>query len=273
MRRSSFSLALVVLLGVALFGAADFDTPSAAITGGSYTVTAGDTLTNIAARAGVSVSELVSANHLSDPNLILIGQVLAIPGQPAPTTSPRSSGSSSSSVAVGAIRYLPSASLDPTCHAADSAWFTVIAADQSTANLPYLLRHRPQRLALRPCFEAWAAHYGISASLVEGLAWEESGWQNNVVSSANAYGIGQLTPPAIAFIQALIGRPLSVAIPDQNIHMTARFLDFLLGQTNGNVSQAVAAYYQGLASVRAQGMLPETKQYVSDVLYFSSLFR
>jgi soluble lytic murein transglycosylase-like protein len=108
--------------------------------------------------------------------------------------------------------------------------------------------------------------------LIEGLAWEESGWQNNVVSSANAYGIGQLTPPTIAFVQAMIGRPLSVGIPDQNIHMTARFLYYLLGQTNGDVNQTVAGYYQGLTSVRQQGLLPETKLYVADVLYFSGLF-
>lgn len=277
MRRSSLSLALVALLAVAAFGSADFDAPSSTAVGATYTVASGDTLTTIAAKAGVSLSDLVRANHLNDPNLILIGQVLVIPGRPVARTpagarSPRAS-APTSAASAGSVRYLTTASLDPTCHAPDSAWFTAVAASDSTAKVPKRLRQRPQRLALRPCFEAWAFHYGIPASLVEGLAWEESGWQNNVVSSANAYGIGQLTPPAIAFVQAEIGRPLSVAIPDQNIHMTARFLDYLLGQANGDVSQAVAGYYQGLTSVRQQGMLPETKQYVADVLYFSSLFR
>jgi soluble lytic murein transglycosylase-like protein len=269
MRRSSLSLALVALIAFAAFGAADFDTSSSAITAATYVVTAGDTLTSIAGRAGVSVSDLARANHLADPNLILVGQVLAIPGRPV--AAPASA--NAAPPPASEVRRLATASLDPTCHAPETAWFQVVAADQSIANLPRLLRHRPQRMVLRPCFEAWAAHYGIPAPLVEGLAWEESGWQNDVVSSANAYGIGQLTPPTTQFIQDLIGRPLSVAIPDQNIHMTARFLAFLLGQTNGDVNQAVAGYYQGLLSVRQSGMLPETKQYVADVLYFSSLFR
>jgi LysM repeat protein len=267
MRRSSLSLVVVLLVALVVVGGADFDTSSSAITGASYTVAAGDTLTTIADRAGVPLSDLARVNHLSDPNLILIGQILVIPGRVV-TVATRTP-----AAATGGVRHFPNASLDPTCHAPETAWFNAVSAHQSTADLPRLLRHRPLRLALRPCLEAWSAHYGIPASLVEGLVWEESGWQNDVVSSANAYGIGQLTPPAIAFVQALIGRPLSVAIPDQNIHMTARFLAYLLGQTKGDVGQAVAGYYQGLASVRQTGMLPETKQYVADVLYFSSLFQ
>lgn len=45
-----------------------------------YTVKRGDTLSEIARANGVSVSELVKANNLSNPNLILVGQKLAIPG-------------------------------------------------------------------------------------------------------------------------------------------------------------------------------------------------
>jgi LysM repeat protein len=271
MRRSSLALALVALIAVAVFGGADFDTSSSAITGATYVVAAGDTLSSIADRAGVSVSDMARANHLADPNIILIGQVLVIPGtRPA---SPTTASVASAPLATGRVRRLATASFDPTCHAPQAAWYASAASDEPTGQLPALLRRRPLRLALRPCFEAWAAHYRIPASLVEGLTWEESGWQNDVVSVANAYGIGQLTPPTIQFIQALIGRPLNVASPDQNIHMTARFLAYLLDQTKGDVSQAVAAYYQGLASVRQSGPLPETKLYVADVLYFSSRFR
>jgi soluble lytic murein transglycosylase-like protein len=281
MRRSSLSLALVALFAIAVYGGASFDASSSAVTGPNYTVAAGDTLTSIAARAGVSVSVLAAANHISDPNLILIGQLLNIPDSDLATaaassqtaTSGTTSSTTASAAATTQVRYLTTASLNPTCHAPDTAWYDEVAASQSTDSLPRLLRHRPQRLALRPCFEAWAAHYGIPAALVEGLAWEESGWQNNVVSVDNAYGIGQLTPPTVDFIQLLLGRSLSVAIPDQNIHMTARFIAYLLAQTNGDINQAVAAYYQGLASVRAQGPLPETKQYVSDVVYLSHLFQ
>ena len=44
-----------------------------------HVVQAGDTLTHIALRYGVSVADLVSANGLVDPNLICVGQRLLIP--------------------------------------------------------------------------------------------------------------------------------------------------------------------------------------------------
>ena len=46
-----------------------------------YTVKSGDTLGKIAKEHGVSVTDLVESNNISNPNLIHIGQVLVIPGE------------------------------------------------------------------------------------------------------------------------------------------------------------------------------------------------
>lgn len=54
--------------------------------GSSYTVRAGDTLGSIAARYGTSWSALAGANHLADPNTILVGQVLQVDGSTAPVS-------------------------------------------------------------------------------------------------------------------------------------------------------------------------------------------
>ena len=43
----------------------------------TYTVRRGDTLSAIAGRLGVSVSSLVSRNHIRNPNLIFVGQRLS----------------------------------------------------------------------------------------------------------------------------------------------------------------------------------------------------
>ena len=43
----------------------------------AYTVRRGDTLSNIAGRLGVSVGHLVQTNHISNPNLIFVGQRLS----------------------------------------------------------------------------------------------------------------------------------------------------------------------------------------------------
>lgn len=51
-----------------------------------YTVRAGDNLTRVAARLGVSVATLAAANQIADPNRLRAGQVLTLPrvGEPEP---------------------------------------------------------------------------------------------------------------------------------------------------------------------------------------------
>lgn len=49
----------------------------------TYTVQAGDTLTSIAQKYGVTVDAIIQANGLTNPNNVLVGTVLIIP-QPAP---------------------------------------------------------------------------------------------------------------------------------------------------------------------------------------------
>ncbi|MFV1960964.1 MAG: LysM peptidoglycan-binding domain-containing protein [Acidimicrobiia bacterium] len=46
---------------------------------GTYTVKTGDRLGDIAARHGTTISQLSSANNISNPNLIRVGQVLVVP--------------------------------------------------------------------------------------------------------------------------------------------------------------------------------------------------
>ncbi len=57
---------------------------------GVYYVRRGDTLAKIAARYGISVQAIMAANGIRNPNLIYVGQRLAIPGgnTPAPQPTP-----------------------------------------------------------------------------------------------------------------------------------------------------------------------------------------
>ena len=71
-RSGSRSFVHLVAVAVALLVAA-----SAAST---YTLRPGDTLSSVGRRFGVSVAGLVAANHLADPNRVLAGQVLKLPG-------------------------------------------------------------------------------------------------------------------------------------------------------------------------------------------------
>lgn len=52
----------------------------------SHTVEPGDNLQRIANIYGVTVAEIIAANNLTNPNRIIPGQVLVIPGNPPATT-------------------------------------------------------------------------------------------------------------------------------------------------------------------------------------------
>lgn len=148
------------------------------------------------------------------------------------------------------------------------------AVATQTSGLPAKLLAHPERLALRPNFERWAAHYGVPADLLEALAWMESGWQRTVVSSTGAVGIGQLQPATVDHVRLLIGiKTLDPYNADDNIRMSARFLRFLLDRTGADTSTTLAAYYQGLRAVTTGPILTETKQYVAAVLALRPFFR
>ncbi|WP_054662910.1 muramidase family protein [Lacticaseibacillus camelliae] len=53
----------------------------------TYTVKAGDTLSDIASSTGVSQSNLISFNNIQNPNLLIVGQVLKLTGTAASSTS------------------------------------------------------------------------------------------------------------------------------------------------------------------------------------------
>lgn len=56
-------------------------TPGTPVSGDTYTVRSGDTLSEIAAAWGVSVSDLAAYNGISDPNVITVGQVIKNPAK------------------------------------------------------------------------------------------------------------------------------------------------------------------------------------------------
>lgn len=83
-RRAFLFLMVLVLLFVT--------TVPAFAQGQTHTVQAGETLFSIARRYGLTVQQLASANRITNPELIYVGQVLVIPGTGAPPSAPPSGG-------------------------------------------------------------------------------------------------------------------------------------------------------------------------------------
>ena len=117
-----------------------------------------------------------------------------------------------------------------------------------------------------------AAQQGVDGSLAAAIAWQESGFNNAMVSPANARGIMQIIPSTWEYVRTSLARhPLDPASPHDNVRAGSILLADLLRRT-GDESMAAAAYYQGLGSLQSVGMLPSTRQYVANVMALRGRF-
>ena len=118
---------------------------------------------------------------------------------------------------------------------------------------------------IQALLDEWAAHYGVSVHLVRALAWMESGYNNNLVSSVGARGIMQLLPTTFKFAEnVLIGHHLRHDA-DGNVRAGVAYLAHLLHDFHGDEKLALAGWYQGEDAVRKHGVYKVSKTFVKDV--------
>lgn len=218
------------------------------VTSGGYVVQPGDTLSAIAARLGVSVDSLAAANGLNPSGVLVSGTTLHGVGATA-STAPASTSAASASA--------PPAPAEPVSQLASG-----------TGAQPTSDRVSPSQVG------SIAASEGVSPSLLEAVGYQESGFNNGMVSSTGATGVMQIEPATWRYIgQHLAGPPpLSPTSVTDNIRAGALLMHSLLNATGGDPAMAVAGYYQGLDSIRAHGVFPDTQAYVNSVLALRQRF-
>jgi soluble lytic murein transglycosylase-like protein len=141
-------------------------------------------------------------NKIANPNFIVAGQKLRVPG-----------GSND--------RHAPASSLPSTSGA-----------------------------QVEPILENQAAGHGVSTSLVKAVAMQESGWQQDAISSTGAIGVMQVMPGTADYVNdSLGGGNLNVRKTDDNVHLGVMYLDHMLDTMGGNEKKALAAYYTGPGNV------------------------
>jgi LysM repeat protein len=256
-----------------------------------YQVRRGDTLSGIAHDLGVSIHTLATANGIADVDLVWAGAWLKLPsgGSPRAARSPRGTPARTHTVKLGetlsdiAAHYgLATSTLAGANGITDpdlviegqKLKVPAVGTDgRGPSSLPRRLRQNPDRLALMGTFDLWATRYAVPRDLLKAVTWLESGWQNDVVSSTGALGIGQLMPSTVKTVNQLMGTHLNVFVASDNIRMSARYLRFLLDLTGGSAAKTLAGYYQGLASVARNGIYPSTLAYINGVTMLRRRFR
>ena len=121
--------------------------------------------------------------------------------------------------------------------------------------------------SVRSSLDRWAAYYGVDPRLAHALAWMESGYNNAMVSSVGAQGVMQLLPSTWTYVEdVLIGHKVADHGADGNVHVGMAYLSHLLKVFSGNERLALAGWYQGERSVKANGPLKVSKAFAADVL-------
>jgi LysM repeat protein len=272
--------------------------------GGGYTVRPGDTLSGIAVANGVSLSALAAANGLDPAQFLLWGTTIRIPSATASAAAPAQQPSSSAPQPLGGYTVRPGESLSGIAMAAgvqmdQVAWMngldpskplligTVLklptgASQPQGASAPVPAQTVVPQAAPEPTpgrvssaqIAQIAAQHGVPGSLAAAIAWQESGFNNNMVSSANARGVMQIMPGTWEWVNQNLtaGNPLNPNSAIDNVRGGVLYLRQLLQDFGGDQNSAIAAYYQGAGAVRSRGLFPETQQYVANVNALRSRF-
>lgn len=250
--------------------------PSAAEASGAHVVQPGETLSGIAAANGISTSAVAAANGMSPDAHVILGTTITVPSA--------SSASSTSASGMGGYTVQPGDTLSGIAARYGVSTSGLAAINGLEAAAPLLPGTSLTTAGAAPASSSGSAQttsaeishlsaqHGVSGSLATAIAWQESGFNNGVVSGANARGVMQVMPGTWQWIEQNLSGPLDPASPQDNVRAGSLYLAHLLSQTGGDERMAVAAYYQGLASVRENGLFAETQQYVDNVMALRGRF-
>lgn len=264
-----------------------------------YTVEPGDTVWDIAQKFDSTVGEIVEANELpAGGDLIYPGDVLKIPSAhgPGQATRQRTTDVGPASYTAAAQQAGPDErrTVVHTVQPGDTigalavryhAWTAeliqsnggstvlrvgqklevpvVVAAEQRAERANRKPTEAQQRAEVRRMITRTAREHGVDPNLALAVSWQEAGWQQDVVSHADAVGVMQVIPSTGRWVSEITGRDLDLRDLEDNVYAGVVLLKFLTDRTGPR--RTLAGYYQGLASVEKNGMYADTERYIANV--------
>lgn len=250
----------------------------------------GDTLSELARKHGTTVAALRALNDLPGNNLIYEGQVLKVGTVPVVAKAPARKAAPKPVTRRIEVTYVVKPGdgvyrIAERFHATPKfivernklpkSWMvhpgqrlvvgSVVMRVQPPA-APAKAGPRVPKAKVRALIVKNAKRFGVDPALALALAYNESGFQQHVLSNVGAVGAMQVMPGTGRWVSLyLAGRPLDLRKVEDNVEAGVRYFR-MLQRLAGRDDIALAAYYQGLTSVRKRGMYDDTKAYVKNIL-------
>lgn len=196
-----------------------------------YTVRRGDTATRIAVRFHAWTDELLAINHKTPSSIWYVGERVTVP--------------------------------IVTAHARRARQHARAKARHHRAKQAHVSAYHPTHAQVRDEVRRVARQHGVPPTLALAIAWQESGWQQQVRSSVGAVGTMQVMPATGRWLSTLVGRRLHLRQLHDNV-LAGVLLFSVLRQDHG-VRRSLAGYYQGIGSVQKHGLYRSTRRYVRSV--------
>lgn len=247
---------------------------------GTVQVKRGQTLSAIAARHGTSVARLAKLNDLSDPNLIVAGQRLRVPGGGGGSARTSHTVRAGETLSTIASRYDTSIAAIARANNIENPNFIFAGQHLSIprgsgggggAKVSGAVAPLPSPTSIGQSLHRQAAAHGVDPALVKAVAWQESGWRQSARSSVGAIGVMQVMPGTADYVNSALGHGnLDARKTDDNIHLGVAYLRHML-QTTSSRRRALAAYYSGPGNVKGR-LKGYQKAYVRSVLALRNRF-
>jgi len=209
-----------------------------------HLVAPGETLARIARRYGTTVERLARANGLGNPDLIVAGRRLRVPGRAAVASiHVVRAGETLSSLAA---RYSTTV---PALARANGIEDPNLITVGSELRIPGGGSAPASPGGVAASLESAAGARGVDVSLVKAVAWQESGWRQRARSEVGAIGVMQVMPGTARYVnESLGGGDLDVTRAADNVRLGVTYLDHLLEEMP-NERKALAAYLSGPGAV------------------------
>ena len=238
--------------------------------GSSYVIKGGDTLSSIAAAHNVSLGALVAANGADVNATIYPGKTLSIPVVNAASSNITPIGPDLQAATPGPVELTPDQQVPSTF--LHYTYPQAVVSDANYNKSMLLASPAPSREEMQEMVARTAASMGVDPALAMAFAQQESGFNHQSVSPANAIGTMQVIPDAGEWASGLVGRELNLLDPQDNVTAGVAIIR-ALHQGGVDEDSAIAGYYQGQYSVSLHGLFPDTVNYVAGIKANRELFR